>query len=118
MLAEMEAEVSKVELAARGDGARLGPILIEGRSGYFVQHNRGKKDLCLDAKTPEGLTILKGLVKKVDVLVENYAPGVIGRLGLGYDVVRQLNPRLGMWSISAFGQAGPLAREAGFDWSA
>ncbi len=63
MLAEMGAEVIKVELAPAGDGARLGPVLIEGRSGYFVQHNRGKKDLCLDAKTPEGLTILKGLVK-------------------------------------------------------
>jgi len=116
MLAEMGAEVIKVELAPAGDGARLGPVLIEGRSGYFVQHNRGKKDLCLDAKTPEGLTILKGLVKKVDVLVENYAPGVIGRLGLGYEVVSQLNPRLVMCSISAFGQQGPLAQEPGFDW--
>ena len=55
MLAEMGAEVIKVELAPAGDGARLGPVLIDGRSGYFVQHNRGKKDLCLNAKTPEGL---------------------------------------------------------------
>ena len=116
MLAEMGAEVIKVELAPAGDGARLGPVTINGRSGYFVQHNRGKKDLCLNAKTPEGLQILKGLVKKVDVLVENYAPGVIGRLGLGYDVVSQLNPRLVMCSISAFGQTGPLAHEPGFDW--
>ena len=53
MMAEMGAEVIKVELAPAGDGARLGPVAIEGRSGYFVQHNRGKKDLCLDAKTPE-----------------------------------------------------------------
>lgn len=116
MLAEMGAEVIKVELAPAGDGARLGPVVRDGRSGYFVQHNRGKKDVCLDAKTPEGLTILKGLVKKVDVLVENYAPGVIGRLGLGYDVVSELNPRLVMCSISAFGQTGPLAHEPGFDW--
>jgi CoA:oxalate CoA-transferase len=116
MMAEMGAEVIKVELAPAGDGARLGPVAIAGRSGYFVQHNRGKKDLCLNAKTPEGLQILKGLVKKVDVLVENYAPGVIERLGLGYEVVSQLNPRLVMCSISAFGQAGPLAHEPGFDW--
>jgi crotonobetainyl-CoA:carnitine CoA-transferase CaiB-like acyl-CoA transferase len=116
MLAEMGAEVIKVELAPAGDGARGGPVVIDGRSGYFVQHNRGKKDLCLDAKTPEGLAILKGLVAKVDVLVENYAPGVIGRLGLGYDVVSQINPRLVMCSISAFGQTGPLAHEPGFDW--
>jgi len=116
MLAEMGAEVIRVELAPADDGARLGPVVRDGRSGYFVQHNRGKKDVCLDAKTPEGLAILKGLVKKVDVLVENYAPGVIGRLGLGYDVVSALNPRLVMCSISAFGQTGPLAHEPGFDW--
>ena len=116
MMAEMGAEVIKVELAPAGDSARLGPVVRDGRSGYFVQHNRGKKDLCLDAKTPEGLAILKGLVKKVDVLVENYAPGVIGRLGLGYNVVSELNPRLVMCSISAFGQTGPLAHEPGFDW--
>lgn len=116
MLAEMGAEVIKVELAPTGDGARLGPVVIEGRSGYFVQHNRGKKDLCLDAKTQEGLTILKQLIAKVDVLVENYAPGVIGRLGLGYDVVSKINPGVVMCSISAFGQKGPLAHEPGFDW--
>ncbi|MGH7962824.1 MAG: CaiB/BaiF CoA transferase family protein [Candidatus Binatia bacterium] len=116
MMAEMGAEVIKVELAPAGDGARVAPITVKGRSGYFVQHNRGKKDLCLDAKTPEGLAILKGLVEKVDVLVENYAPGVIGRLGLGYDVVSTINPRLVMCSISAFGQTGPLSQEPGFDW--
>ncbi|MBM4258869.1 MAG: CoA transferase [Deltaproteobacteria bacterium] len=116
MLAEMGAEVIKVELAPAGDATRLAPLVIEGRSGYFVQHNRGKKDLCLNAKTPEGLEILKGLVKKVDVVVENYAPGVIGRLGLSYEVVRQLNPSVVMCSISAFGQTGPLAHEPGFDY--
>jgi len=115
MMAEMGAEVIKVELAPAGDSARVGPIAVNGRSGYFVQHNRGKKDLCLDAKTPEGLAILKDLVTKVDVLVENYAPGVIGRLGLGYDVVSKLNPRVVMCSISAFGQTGPLSQEPGFD---
>ncbi|MCS6926023.1 MAG: CoA transferase [Candidatus Binatia bacterium] len=116
MLAEMGAEVIKVELAPAGDSARVGPVVIDGRSGYFVQHNRGKKDLCIDAKTPEGLAILKQLVTKVDVLVENFAPGVIARLGLGYEVVSQLNPRIVMCSISAFGQSGPLAHEPGFDW--
>ena len=116
MLAEMGAEVIKVELTPGGDHARGGPIVIDGRSGYFVQHNRGKKGLCLDAKAPEGLAILKGLVAKVDVMVENYAPGVISRLGLGYDVVSQINPGLVMCSISAFGQSGPLAHEPGFDW--
>ena len=116
MMAEMGAEVIKVELAPAGDGSRFGPVIIDGRSGYFVQHNRCKKDLCLDAKTPEGLKILKSLVSKVDVLVENYAPGVIGRLGLSYDVVKEINPRVVMCSISAFGQEGPLSHEPGFDW--
>jgi crotonobetainyl-CoA:carnitine CoA-transferase CaiB-like acyl-CoA transferase len=116
MLAEMGAEVIKVELTPTGDHARGGPVVIDGRSGYFVQHNRGKKGLCLNAKTSEGLSILKQLVEKVDVLVENYAPGVIGRMGLGYDVVSTINPRLVMCSISAFGQTGPLAHEPGFDW--
>ncbi|MGE0822906.1 MAG: CaiB/BaiF CoA transferase family protein [Candidatus Binatia bacterium] len=116
MLAEMGAEVLKVELTPSGDHARVGPVVIDGRSGYFVQHNRGKKGLCLDAKTPDGLAILKGLVEKVDVMVENYAPGVIARLGLGYEVVSKINPRLVMCSISAFGQTGPLAHEPGFDW--
>src|ERR1700688_2929854 len=61
MLAEMGAEVIKVELAPAGDPARLGPFRVGERSGYFVQHNRGKKDLCIDAKQPEGLAILKDL---------------------------------------------------------
>ena len=116
MLAEMGAEVIKVELTPGGDHARVGPLVVEGRSGYFVQHNRGKKGLCLNAKTPEWFAILKGLIEKVDVMVENYAPGVIGRLGLGYEVVSKINPRLVMCSISAFGQKGPLAHEPGFDW--
>src|SRR5688500_5458874 len=116
MLAEMGAEVIKVELTPAGDHARGGPGVSAGRSGHLAQHNRGKKGLCLDVKTSEGLTILKGLVAKVDVLVENYAPGVIARLGLGYEVVSKINPRLVMCSISAFGQHGPLAQEPGFDW--
>jgi crotonobetainyl-CoA:carnitine CoA-transferase CaiB-like acyl-CoA transferase len=94
----------------------LGPFLKDGRSGYFVQHNRGKKDICIDLKRPEGLAIAKELVKKVDVVVENFAPGVIGRLGLGWEVVHELNPACVMCSISAFGQTGPLANEPGFDY--
>jgi crotonobetainyl-CoA:carnitine CoA-transferase CaiB-like acyl-CoA transferase len=89
---------------------------VGDRSGYFVQHNRGKKDLCIDAKHPEGLAILKELVAKVDVLVQNFAPGVIKRLGLGYDTVSAINPKMVMCSMSAFGQTGPLAQEPGFDY--
>jgi crotonobetainyl-CoA:carnitine CoA-transferase CaiB-like acyl-CoA transferase len=116
MLAEMGAEVIKVELAPNGDPSRGALVMVEGRSGYYVQHNRGKKGICIDAKKPEGLAVLKELVKNVDVLVENYAPGVIGRIGLDYETVKALNPRIVMCSISAFGQTGPLSREPGFDW--
>lgn len=116
MMAEMGADVIKVEMAPAGDPSRGGQILINGRSGYFVQHNRGKKGICVNLKTSEGLEIIKELVTKVDVVVENFAPGVIGRLGLDYDTVRILNPRIVMCSISAFGQNGPLANEPGFDF--
>jgi len=116
MMAEMGAEVIKVELTPAGDPSRLGPFRVGERSGYFVQHNRGKKDLCIDAKHPEGLAILKELVAKVDVLVQNYAPGVIQRMGLDYETVRAINPRIVMCSMSAFGQTGPLAQEPGFDY--
>ena len=116
MLAEMGADVIKVEMAPNGDASRGGPFVVNGRSGYFVQHNRGKKDICVDLKHPEGLAIVKGLLPQVDVMVENYAPGVIGRMGLGYDAVKEINPQVVMCSISAFGQTGPLSREPGFDY--
>ncbi|HVC44126.1 MAG TPA: CoA transferase [Candidatus Binataceae bacterium] len=116
MMAEMGAEVIKIEAAPAGDPTRIWPVMKEGRSGYFVQHNRGKQSLCLDAKSAEGAAILKELVSKVDVIVENFAPGVIARLGLGYEAVSKINPRVVMCSVSAFGQTGPLAHEPGFDW--
>ena len=83
MMAEMGAEVIKVELTPNGDPARGGPYLSkDGRSGYFVQHNRGKKAICVNVKTPEGHDIIDGLIRKSDVLVENYSPGTIGRHGI------------------------------------
>jgi crotonobetainyl-CoA:carnitine CoA-transferase CaiB-like acyl-CoA transferase len=115
MMAEMGAEVIKVELAPGGDKTRLAPMQVNGRSGYYVQHNRGKKSLCVDPKIPEGLAILRALVAKVDVMVENFAPGVIGRMGLDWEMVKSINPRAVMCSVSAFGQTGPLATQPGFD---
>jgi crotonobetainyl-CoA:carnitine CoA-transferase CaiB-like acyl-CoA transferase len=116
MMAEMGAEVIKVEFAPDGDAARRGPYMINNRSGYFVQHNRGKKGLCINLKHPEGSEIIRGLIPQVDVVVENYAPGVMERLGFGYEVVSSLNSGIVMCSISAFGQRGPLANEPGFDY--
>src|SRR2546430_7668229 len=104
MLAEMGAEVIKVEFAPRGDPARQGPVVnSDGRSGYFVQHNRGKKGICIDLKHPDACAIVKQFIPQVDVLVENFAPGVIGRLGFDYETVSSLNPAIVMCSISAFG---------------
>jgi crotonobetainyl-CoA:carnitine CoA-transferase CaiB-like acyl-CoA transferase len=115
LMAAMGAEVIKVELAPDGDRSRLIPYVRDNRSGYYVQHNLGKMSLCLDARDPQGAEILRELVKKVDVLVENFAPGAIARLGFGYPEVRKLNPRIVMCSVSTFGQTGPLAEDPGFD---
>jgi crotonobetainyl-CoA:carnitine CoA-transferase CaiB-like acyl-CoA transferase len=92
------------------------PYIRNGRSAYYVQQNLGKKSLCLDLKQPAAAAIIRELILKVDVLVENYAPGVIGRLGFGYDAVSVLNPRVIMCSISTFGQRGPLANRPGYDF--
>jgi crotonobetainyl-CoA:carnitine CoA-transferase CaiB-like acyl-CoA transferase len=115
LLAEMGAEVIKVELAPGGDPLRTMYVFKDGRSSLFVQHNRGKMSLCLNAKSAAGREILTDLVRRVDVIVENFTPGAIVRLGLGYEVVSRINPRVIMCSISGFGQNGPLADKPGFD---
>jgi CoA:oxalate CoA-transferase len=91
------------------------PYVRDGRSAYYVQQNRGKKSLCVDLKTPEGLALIKELIPKVDIAVENFTPGVIARIGLGYDVMSAINPRLVMCSISTLGQGGPLSTRPGYD---
>ena len=115
-LAEMGAEVIKVELAPGGDLARGIPVIRDGRSAYYIQQNRGKKSVCIDPKKPAGLALLKELIPKVDVLIENFAPGVIGRIGLDYPVVSALNPKIVMCSISSLGQVGALANRPGYDF--
>ena len=115
-MAEMGAEVVKVEMAPNGDISRQVPFIRDGRSGYYVQQNRGKKSLCLDLKRPAGAAIIRELIPKFDVLVENFAPGVIGRLGFDYPTVKALNPKMIMCSISTFGQNGPLAVRPGYDF--
>ncbi len=118
LMAELGAEVIKVELAPGGDNGRKLPTFKDGRSAYFVQHNIGKKSLCLDIAKPEARELLLKLVDTADVVVENFSPGIIDRFGLGWDVVRQRNPWAIMCSISAFGQKGPLSRLRGFDFIA
>ncbi len=89
--------------------ARCAGHMRDGRSAYYVQQNRGKRSLCLDLKNPAATAIIRELIPKADVLVENYAPGVIGRLGFDYEAVKALHPKIIMCSISTFGQSGPLA---------
>lgn len=112
LLADYGADVIKVERPGSGDGARsLGPfpedIPHPDRSGMFLYLNTNKRGITLDLKTPSGVKIIKELVKDADILVENYAPGVMDRLGLGYDILDEINPGLTMVSISNFGQTGP-----------
>jgi crotonobetainyl-CoA:carnitine CoA-transferase CaiB-like acyl-CoA transferase len=113
-MAEMGAEVIKIE-GPGGEISRHLPHIRDGQSGYFLQQNRGKQSVSVDLKTEAGRKLVQNLAARVDVLVESFTPGVIGRLGLGYDVLRETNPRLVMCSISAFGQEGPLATTPGYD---
>ena len=114
-MAEMGAEIIKVELAPMGDFRAGFPIGQEGRSGYFVQQNRGKKSICLDLNKPESLEILRAMVPKVDIVVENFGPGVMQKRGLDYDSLKLINPRLIMASLSAFGRKSPLSHQTGYD---
>jgi crotonobetainyl-CoA:carnitine CoA-transferase CaiB-like acyl-CoA transferase len=116
LMAEMGAEVIKVELAPNGEASRALPYLRNGRSGYYIQQNRGKKSIAIDRKDPRSVELVMKVLEKCDVLVENFAPGAISRLGFGWDVVHKVNPRLIMGSISAFGQTGPLASLPGYDY--
>lgn len=115
LMAELGADIIKVERAPGGDPVRLLPMQRNGRSGYFVQQNRGKKSLCLDFDKPEAIPLLHELAKKVDVVVENYGPGVMEKKGLDYESLRKINPRLIMASVSAFGRKGPMSHKVGFD---
>jgi crotonobetainyl-CoA:carnitine CoA-transferase CaiB-like acyl-CoA transferase len=92
------------------------PFVKNQRSGYFVQQNRGKLSLCVDPRIEEGKKIITDLIPQMDVLVENFAPGVIARMGFDYSTVRKLNPKIIMCSVSTFGQEGPLARDPGYDF--
>jgi crotonobetainyl-CoA:carnitine CoA-transferase CaiB-like acyl-CoA transferase len=115
IMAEMGAEVIKVELFPAGDSVRQIAFLKNGRSGYYVQQNRGKKSLCIDVKKPEGLKVIKELLREVDVVTENFSVGAMARMGLGWEEIHKINPRIVMSSITAFGQTGPLSHLSGFD---
>jgi crotonobetainyl-CoA:carnitine CoA-transferase CaiB-like acyl-CoA transferase len=113
-LAAMGAEVIKVERPTAGDAGRAHPYFKDGQSGYFLQQNMGKEGLCVNLKDKRGLELLHKLVATADVFVENYRPGALDKLGLGYKALSQLNPRLVYCSVSAYGHTGPDSSRPGF----
>jgi len=115
LLADLGADVIKVEPPGGEDTRWTGPTLPSGEAAAFLAVNRNKRGLLLDLKQPEGVAILKRLAATADVLVENYRPGVARRLGVDYETLRALNPRLVYCSISGFGQTGPYAGRGGYD---
>lgn len=114
MLAEAGADVIKIEQPG-GENARHFPPLVDGESIAFAMLNRGKTSMTLDLKDEAEREKLIPLVKRADILVEQFRPGVMGRLMLGYDELRRINPRLIYCSISGYGQSGPRVHEAGHD---
>jgi CoA:oxalate CoA-transferase len=125
ILAEMGAEVVKLELAPFGDRTRIGGLRSNkpeykdcSQSTYFVQHNHSKKSLALDFRSERARELIRSMIPKFDVVVENFSPGVMARAGLGYEELSKLNPKLVMCSISLAGQSGELAHKPGYDYVA
>lgn len=114
MLSEAGAEVLKIEQPG-GENARRFPPMVDGESAAFLMLNRGKTSIALDLKVEADLARLGPLIKRADILVEQFRPGVMARLGLGYDDLRAINPRLIYCSISGYGQSGQRVHEAGHD---
>jgi formyl-CoA transferase len=120
LLADMGADVIKVEEPGRGDDTRQwGPPFTEsGMSAYFISANRNKRSLTLNIKSKQGLAILKALIKKADVLVENFKPGTLQKLGLGYPELKKLRKSLIYCTISGYGYSGPDSEKPGYDFIA
>jgi len=123
-LADLGAEVIKIERPEKGDDSRaFGPPWLKDRSGrdtkesaYFASTNRGKKSVTVNISKPDGQNIVRNLARQSDVLIENYKVGDLARYGLGYDDLRKLNPRLVYASVTGFGQTGPHRERPGYDF--
>ncbi len=113
LLADVGAEVIKIE-PPEGDEMRLRAPVRDGHSAYFGQLNAGKRSIALDLKSPDAIKLVHRMVENTDILVENFRPGVMERLGLGYETLRKINPRLIYCSISGYGQTGPQAERAAY----
>ena len=114
VLARLGAEVIKIERLGGEETRTHGPW-ARGQSAYFVQYNSGKKSLCMDMRKDKAKEVLRELVKISDVLLQNFRPGIIEKMGFGYDVLHELNPRIIMINVSAYGQFGPYSEKIGYD---
>ena len=114
-LSDLGAEVIKVEIPGRGDDTRAYPPFINGESSYFMSINRGKKSITLNLKSGEAQEVFYKIAEKCDVILENFRPGITARLGVDYETLNELNPRLIYCSISSFGQTGPYSQWPGYD---
>src|SRR3954468_14793027 len=115
LLADYGAEIYKLESRSGDMGRGWGPPFSGGEAHFFLGLNRGKRGICIDLKQPEGLELCLRLIDRMDVLVENFRPGAMDRLGLGYAALHRRNPRLIYCSISGYGQNGPSRDEAAMD---
>jgi CoA:oxalate CoA-transferase len=115
ILADLGAQVVKIEQPDRGDGARLTGPFIDGESSYFMSINRGKLGMSLDLSKAPGKELFLQMVDKADVVLENFLPGAMTRLGLDYQVIKQRNPRVIYAAISGFGQDGPYTNKTALD---
>jgi len=114
-LGDFGADVIKVEPPGTGDHSRNTGPFVNGQSYPFAMPNRNKRSIALNLKAPEGLDIARRLITRADMVVENFRPGVAGKLGIGYEDARALNEEIIYCSISGFGQTGPESRRPGFD---
>ncbi|OIO32243.1 MAG: hypothetical protein AUJ18_05050 [Candidatus Hydrogenedentes bacterium CG1_02_42_14] len=116
ILADHGAEVWKVEIPGKGDDTRaFGPPFQNGESAYFMSVNRNKRSITINMKSNDGIEIIKNLLLKADVLIENFRPGTLDKFGLDADSALKMNPRLIYCSVSGFGQTGPWSRKPGYD---
>jgi formyl-CoA transferase/CoA:oxalate CoA-transferase len=116
ILGDLGAEVVKIERPKTGDGSRQwGPPFIHGESAYFLSINRNKKSVTINLRTDKGCEIVRKMASTYDVLIENYRPGIVQKLGLDYETLNKINPQLIYCSISGFGQTGPYREKPSYD---
>ena len=117
IMAELGADVIKIERSHEGDHVRgMGLTSKDGMSTYYFQHDHSKRSLALDLHQPRAKELLLKMIPKIDVVVENFAPGVIADMGFGYEALSKINPKIVMCSVSAAGQTGPLRNRPGYDF--